>query len=387
LDANGDTQDTTWEPIRIQAVADLPYVDVTSPAALVVDAGQATVPLNITVGHSDDDDGSEYLTVEIAVPDPDGFGAAMGTITATNTPAGISMSSAVQRDIDGKPYYVYTVTTDTFTNAADQEALLNSFLCCNNLVLDPRENYVGSLNETNGLLVSVISTESATGDELAPDSYGGADGTSKTETATAVIAMTIVAVPGVPLSFGVEDEGPFAFGADLANRTHGIVLENNGTSDPDTISQVVVTLPEDSANMTYALTGTRVPSTPGTITGEGSAFVTYNDVDRTYTITSSIITGAADLSALTPAERQQAEDDIRDTLATFVIEIGPEHQASNGAVTVTVTSLDANGDTQDTTWEPIRMQVKYLTMSTLFVGLAVCLSLSRPSHTNLCSCQ
>jgi hypothetical protein len=70
-----------------------------------------------------------------------------------------------------------------------------------------------------------------------------------------------------------------------------------------------------------------------------------------------------------------------------MIEIGPEHQASNGAVTVTVTSLDANGDTQDTTWEPIRMQVKYLTMSTLFVGLAVCLSLSPPSHTNLCSCQ
>jgi hypothetical protein len=81
-------------------------------------------------------------------------------------------------------------------SASVREALLNSYLSASlggNLQFDPRDDVSGSFLGSNGIRVDVISTEDATGIELAPGSpYGGADGTSKTETVTAYIGIVVL---------------------------------------------------------------------------------------------------------------------------------------------------------------------------------------------------
>jgi hypothetical protein len=148
-------------------------------------------------------------------------------------------------------------------------------------------------------------------------------------------------------SYGVEDKGPVAFGATLADANNGIrVIDDEDPSDEnteesETISKILL-FPQNITGVQYAFNGTFVPALPGQSFGFGTAIVDFDDQTQTYTITSSIITNSSDFTTLTQAERKKAEDDIRATLETFEVEMGPEHTDLNGIITVTVTNLDVN---------------------------------------------
>jgi hypothetical protein len=155
---------------------------------------------------------------------------------------------------------------------------------------------------------------------------------------------------------GVEDLGPTPFGSTLA--TTGMQPEDNGTGrgnnpESETISRVSFVVPADTNSLDYTISGAYAPLVSGTIAGVGTAEVTFDIATRAYTLTSTTITGAAAIADLPITEREQAEDDIRNTLATFQVEIGPEHTDQNGEIDVTVTTLDVNiqeFDTRDETF-------------------------------------
>uniref|UniRef100_A0A7S3P310 Calmodulin n=1 Tax=Amphora coffeiformis TaxID=265554 RepID=A0A7S3P310_9STRA len=170
----------SFTPLLVAAVADLPTVEVVNPAEKIVNEDGESIPLRITVGSSPDKDNSETLSVRITVPKEGGI--PIGSIGGL-TPQGVTLNS------EGSGKYLVTSQADT---PDDRESLLNSFLSSNgNLEFLPRPNWSGSLWGSNGIRVDVISTEKAVGAELAGDEYGGADGTSKTETATAYIGVTV----------------------------------------------------------------------------------------------------------------------------------------------------------------------------------------------------
>jgi hypothetical protein len=167
------------------------------------------------------------------------------------------------------------------------------------------------------------------------------------------IAVTVVPIADnirrPTIVSGVEDEGPVAFGATLANGNSGIRVRDDGRGnknnpDSETISRVQLVIPGDvEGTLTYQLSGTYVPSASGLTSGSGTGQVEYDPESRTYVITSSIVTNAGDdVTTLTQAQREQAEQDIRATLASFQIEIGPSNTDSNGVIVVTATSLDVN---------------------------------------------
>lgn len=170
---------TSFLPIRIQGVADTPSLAVTTPLDPFNE--DATVPLYIFVNRSADDDNSESLSVKITVPS-DAYGA-VGKIAGTMT--GITLAS------QGSGVFLVTPTGAT---GEIRQNILNSFLQ-GVARFEPRNGFSGSYTTAQtGIRVDAISTESATGSELAPASYGGADGTSKTETVTAWIQFTVYPV-------------------------------------------------------------------------------------------------------------------------------------------------------------------------------------------------
>lgn len=150
-----------------------------------------------------------------------------------------------------------------------------------------------------------------------------------------------------PNSEGVEDLGPIAFGSVLT-ASNGIKLNDNGggvgnNPESETFSQVKFSVPVDTEEKTYIITGPYA-LTSGSIPGVGTALISLSDgsSSHTYYITSSIINDAEDLAGLTYEQRVQASADIMATLATFEVEMGPTHTDSNGAIEVTVTTLDVN---------------------------------------------
>ena len=186
-----------------------------------------------------------------------------------------------------------------------------------------------------------------------------------TTTASQTIALTIAPVADAPLSGdasqGIEDT-IVKFGADIADTAHadhghGVHVEDT-TKGPsteggiETISQIELTVPADTASLTYTITH-------GAAVGTASIV----QVGNVYTITSSIITGAADLGALTDAQRQTAEDDIRQTLATFNALIGVTHTDQNGAIQVTATTLDVKNGTASTTTSSYSHPIKILAVA------------------------
>lgn len=180
LDVNNgkwSTRDTTFTPIVIQAVADTPGLAVVSPVPTAVEDGD-NIPLDITVTRSADDDSSESLSVRITVPS-DNFGP-VGTIVGSTS--GVTMTN------EGNGAYLLSATGST---TLMQENLLNSFLSGGGIEFDPRENFAGQFTGSNGIRVDAISTEAAVGDELAPSSAGGVDGTAKMETITRYISITV----------------------------------------------------------------------------------------------------------------------------------------------------------------------------------------------------
>ncbi len=200
LDVNGGVANTQDNPfnhtIRVQAVADTPSVSVVDPLSYVSEDG-ANVLLTINAGNSADVDNSETLSVRFTVPS-DGLGP-VGTIVGT-PPANVTLTN--------QGGGVYLVTATGVDNAA-REAALDSFLNGGGIAFDPRNNWGDARFGTNGIKVEVISTEGATGSEVAANSFGGADNTSKTETVTDYIDIRVSAVPDTPTvkgnGVGVED--------------------------------------------------------------------------------------------------------------------------------------------------------------------------------------
>jgi hypothetical protein len=185
---------------------------------------------------------------------------------------------------------------------------------------------------------------------------------STTGIANAITPAQTIAVTVVPVAdsirkptsvSGVEDAGPVAFGATLADVNNGIrVRDKSGNlknnPDSETISRVQLLIPGDvEGTLTYQLSGAYVPSGSGLTPGSGtSGQVEYDSESRTYVITSSIVTdvtnAGGDVATLTQVQREQAEQDIRATLASFQVEIGPSNTDTNGVITVTATNLDVN---------------------------------------------
>jgi hypothetical protein len=149
-------------------------------------------------------------------------------------------------------------------------------------------------------------------------------------------------------SVGVEDMGPVGFGAKLA--TTGIQPSDNGAGtgnneESETISQIQFVVPADTDDLTYTIStisGDYAPSAAGVVDGVGTAQVSFDTERRTYNITSSIITDSSDVASVAQVQRELAEQHIRDTLATFQVEMGPTHTDLNGVITVTATTLDVN---------------------------------------------
>jgi hypothetical protein len=234
LDVKGgssNTRDTTFRPIRVQAVADTPTVTVVNPAPTGVIDGP-NIPLDITVGHSADRDNSETLSVVITVP-KDG-GVLIGTLVGT-PPSGVTMQEV------GVNTGVYVVNA-TGATWSIRESLLNSFLQASSggtLALDPAAGYAGERLGPLGIRVDVISTEFATGTELAPGSFGGPDGTSKTETVTAFIGIRVTAEPSSSPS-GAPSSSPIAGLALLAVPNNSTIFEDNRSP---VLSPFVVNVP------------------------------------------------------------------------------------------------------------------------------------------------
>lgn len=211
---DADTCQETWTPYRVDSVADTPFVSVTSPAPTEFEDEQAVL-LSICVNNSIDEDNSEYLTVRITVPiEPIVFPA------PDNTPIGeISFNGTLPSgvDITNSAEGVWLIEADDDligTTNQEREDLLNSVLCNSDLVFDPREGYAGNAT----ILVEVISTErSGGGLEIAGDEFGGADGTSETETVAANITFEVIAVADIPTvlvegnALGLEDVSAISY--------------------------------------------------------------------------------------------------------------------------------------------------------------------------------
>lgn len=172
--------------------------------------------------------------------------------------------------------------------------------------------------------------------------------TSVTTTQTLPVTVRPIADPITQpvASVGIEDLGPVAFGAELANTATGLRVTDNGSgagnnTATETLSQVVLVIPADTATLTHTITDT-AGNPIGTQSGVGSAQIAFNAGARTYTITSTIITGAPDVALLSQADRAQAEADIRATLAWFRVEVGPTHTDQNTTIGVVATALDVN---------------------------------------------
>lgn len=124
---------------------------------------------------------------------------------------------------------------------------------------------------------------------------------------------------------------------------NGLGIGNN--ENPETISKIILTFPQDTAEKTVTLSGSYVP-TSGTVSGVGSAEVTFDAGARTYTFTSTDLAG--DLAATTASDRADAEQDIRDTLAPYSVEVGPQHTDLNLDIGVSVTTVDVVNGTAAT---------------------------------------
>lgn len=176
---------TSFMPIRIQAVADPPSLSVATPLSATNE--ETSVSLNVTVSRSADDDGSETLSVRFTIP-KDSSGP-IGIVKGV-PPSSVTLAN------QGDGVYLVTSTGST---PLIRENNLNSFLQ-GNIMFEPRNGFSGQyIANGTGIKVEAISTEGASGSELAPNSFGGADGSAKTETASAWIQLTVNPVADDPL--------------------------------------------------------------------------------------------------------------------------------------------------------------------------------------------
>lgn len=251
------------------------------------------------------------ISVSAGTSDPDGSEARYIEIDTSSYPSGTVFSSGGTS--------VGTVVTAGWLRIPE------SFL--SNLDFQGPGNFSGTIAlSVRGVIVDT-STSGTVTSVTAP------------QTLTVTVTPDADAVSAPAVSTGVEDLGAVGFGAALANTATGIRVTDNGggtgnNAATETLSQVALDFPADTPTQTYTITaGADV----------GSAVVSFDSGTRTYTITSTIITGAADVGALSQADRNQAEADIRATLAGFSVTMGPDHTDLDGVVAVTASTLDVNG--------------------------------------------
>lgn len=263
------------------------------------------------------------FTVSSGVPDPDGSETRFIEFDTSSYPAGTTFSSG-------------SIVTPGWLRVPES--------AFNTLTILPPGHYSGIINlSVRGVIVDTTTS-------------GAVTSVTAPQTVPVTVTPDADGVSTPAASVGVEDTGPVAFGADLANGTTGIRVVDNtsGTGNnaaTETISRIALDFPVDTAVRIYTIT-------QGALVG--TAQIAFDAGTRTYTITSTLITGAPDVSAVSQAGRAQAEADIRATLAGFTVEMGPTHSDLNGQVSVTATTLDVNGtvaNTQDNTFtHTIRIQ-------------------------------
>jgi hypothetical protein len=249
-DVADHTETTTWtHTVKVQAVADTPAIVTTN----VSGDEDTTIALNIDVDRSADGqtDASEVLSVRITLPQ-DG-GSPIGTIIATG-----AVVNGVTITDEGNG--VYLIEGPGVGTPAAEEAAIDAFLTGGGLALQPRAQFAGSFTGANGIRVDAISTETASGvgDQVAPGAFGGADGTSQTETVTSQIDVVI---------------NPIVDNVTFANAST-VVDENNASilpSDPDLIvplgTRLGTQLVDLDGSQSLTMSLANIPATAGVAFG------------------------------------------------------------------------------------------------------------------------
>jgi hypothetical protein len=171
LDVNlgvADERSTTFNPLRIKAVADAPGIRVTHVTNVGIEDDGKPIPLNIIALPSLDEDGSETISVKITLP-MDSAGP-VGNITAGPEPLPTGVTITNQGE------------GVSLVQSATGLDLLNQVLA-DKLAYKPRPNFAGNYTGTDGIRIDVISTEAATGDQV------------QKKTATATDYIDIVVLP------------------------------------------------------------------------------------------------------------------------------------------------------------------------------------------------
>jgi len=150
--------------------------------------------------------------------------------------------------------------------------------------------------------------------------------------ATIVRSINLRFVPRIPL------------GAAIADRGHALIIDNGSSGsfagnnyDTETIGRIVISVPPDSDLITYTLSG--LPTVVGRSVAINSGMIQFfeeTDGTRLYTITSSTLEDQdsssleQDIASLSLEQRLDAENDMLQSLQTFEVELGPEHNDMDG---------------------------------------------------------
>lgn len=188
-----DTKESTWNPMKVLAVADTPGLTVIEGTPACVDEDSSTnVPLKFTVNNSSDEDNSEVVLVQVVVPTAlqyvgsDEFLTPIGDIIYNGVlPMEVSMTEG--------PTGVWTLSASGSSNPARQDSL--NLVTENGLLqFQPRDGY--SSPTSANLTIRVIATE--VNDDVADGSAGGADGTAATELVAGTMTVCVDPIADVP---------------------------------------------------------------------------------------------------------------------------------------------------------------------------------------------
>jgi hypothetical protein len=146
-------------------------------------------------------------------------------------------------------------------------------------------------------------------------------------------------LPMVVIEDKDTDKIEVAFGSYL-NGNFSVIDNGTGMGNnagvTETIKQVVLRIPANTTELTYNVTGPYAATGPGA----GAAQVVFDLMALTYNITHPLLAGP--LQDVSTTNRTTAEADIRATLATFSLTLGPQHTDENAQIFVVVSTLDVN---------------------------------------------
>jgi hypothetical protein len=238
------------------------------------------------------------------------------------------------------------------------------------LQMDPPNNYSGNYD-----MITRATLRTVDGDDI-----GDVDAESEPET-TSVDVLPVSDGSTTPSIRIVEDQWlPEMFGSTLADSMN-LRDRASGTGnnvDTESLTELVVSVPADSLEQTYLLSGAFELLVDGGTATIGDSIVTLSEPVaggvRTFTIrsvTNVPLGSATDLTHFLPAsgvdfidktEREAATEDLYSALRLFELFQGPEHNSDNGLLQFTTTSVDVNLDVKDNagevdstlrTWRPV----------------------------------